>query len=263
MLQNSKWKILENSSWSCFHVVERWRSNCGCGNESGYHQKWRAPLRNSLNWLRDELAEIYSERMKSYHKDPWKLRNEYIHVILNRGEDFVNRFLRIHFPEELKQDDRTRIIRLLEMQRQALLMFTSCGWFFDEVSRIETIQILQYANRAIQLAEMVSTINLEAAFSTRLSKAESNLAELDNAAQIYENQIQPKRISLTKVGMHYAAASLFDENPENLRILNYSCSSDPFERYSAGVQILAIGRTHIRSAVTYAEKQFSFCSVYI
>ena len=149
------------------------------------------------------------------------------------------------------------------MQRQALLMFTSCGWFFDEVSRIETIQILQYANRAIQLAEKVSSINLEEAFSIRLSKAESNLAELVNAAQIYKNQIQPKRISLTKVGMHYAVASLFDENPENLRILNYSCSSDPFERYSAGVQILAIGRTHIRSAVTYAEKQFSFAVLYV
>ncbi len=212
-------EIRENTSWSCFHGIERWRSNCGCGNESGYHQRWRAPLREALNWLRDQLADIYQEQMEVYHQDPWKLRDEYVQVILNRGEDFVNRFLKIHCGRELQAADRTQIIRLLEIQRQSLLMFTSCGWFFDEVSRIETIQILQYADRAIQLAESIANIDLESKFLEMLAKAESNEVKSKNAAFIYEKQLRPKRINLTKVGMHYAVASLFDDNPEKLRIL--------------------------------------------
>ena len=256
-------EIRENTSWSCFHGIERWRSNCGCGNEPGYHQRWRAPLRESLNWLRDQLSKIYQEQMEVYHPDPWKLRDEYVQVILNRGEDFVNRFLKIHCGRELQGADRTRLIRLLEMQRQSLLMFTSCGWFFEDVSRIETIQILQYANRAIQLAEIVVNTNLEREFMEKLTEAKSNDLKLKNAALIYEKQICPKRITLTKVGMHYAVASLFDDNPEKLRILNYSCSSDPFERYHAGVQILAIGRTEIKSLLTFSKKQFSFAVLYI
>ncbi len=256
-------EINENTSWSCFHGIERWKSNCGCGNESGFHQQWRAPLRESLNWLRDQLANIYQEQMVVYHQEPWKLRDEYIQVILNRGEEFVNRFLKTHCGRELLGADRTRIIRLLEIQRQSMLMFTSCGWFFDEVSRIETIQILQYANRAIQLAYLVSDTDLEGEFKEKLAEAKSNLADLEHAALIYEKQISPKQITLTKVGMHYAVASLFDEHPEKLSILNYSCSSDTFERYHAGVQILAIGRTDIKSTVTFSEKQFSFAVLYI
>ena len=256
-------EIVENSSWSCYHGVERWKSNCGCGNESGYHQKWRSPLRNSLNWLRDQLAEIFVTEMTKYGADPWKIRDEYIQVVLNRGEDFTDRFLKIHLNKKLGNESRTKVIRLLEMQRHSLLMFTSCGWFFDEVSRIETVQILQYANRAIQLAEQVSDLKLETTFVKMLGKAISNVPEVKSAALIYENDIQGKRISLTKVGMHYAVASLFDENPEQLDILNYSCHSDPFERFEAGIQKLAIGRTSVKSQVTLAEQQFSFAVLYI
>lgn len=256
-------EIHENTSWSCYHGIERWKSNCGCGNESGYHQRWRAPLRKSLNWLRDRLKEVYQKEMSPYSDDLWGLRDEYIKVILNRKRKFVDQFLEEHLKQPLDKDQKSLVIRLLEMQRQSLLMFTSCGWFFDEVSRIETVQILQYANRAIQLAERVSGVQLEDQFVEKLDKAESNIRALKSAAKIYETDIQPKRISLTKVGMHYAVASLFDENPERLRILNYSCISDPFERYTAGVQILAIGKTSISSLVTLSQKRFSFAVLYL
>ena len=256
-------EINENTSWSCYHGIERWRSNCGCGNESGYHQRWRAPLRKSLNWLRDCLKEIYQKEMSPYCDDLWGIRDEYIKVILNRNRVFVDQFLEEHIKQPLDKEQKSLVMRLLEMQRQSLLMFTSCGWFFDEVSRIETVQILQYANRAIQLAERVSEIKIEDQFVENLAKAESNIAHIKNAANIYKTDIQPKRVSLTKVGMHYAVASLFDENPERLRILNYSCISDPFERFYAGVQILAIGKTSISSLVTLSEKQFSFAVLYV
>ncbi len=256
-------EIHENTSWSCYHGIERWRSDCGCGNESGYHQKWRKPLRESLNWLRDELADIYQEQMKAFHQDPWKIRNEYIQIILNRNREFVNRFLQNHFDTDIDGEYGTKIIRLLEMQRQSLLMFTSCGWFFDEVSRIEAMQILQYANRAIQIAEAESDRALGHKFEKKLQKAESNLAKYGNAAKLYKQEICPKRISLTSVGMHYAVASLFDENPERLSILNYTCSSTQFERHHAGAQILAVGRTHISSNVTYSQKKLSFAVLYL
>jgi alpha-amylase/alpha-mannosidase (GH57 family) len=256
-------EIVNDSSWSCYHGIERWRSNCGCGNESGFHQRWREPLRDSLNWLRDQLTAVYEEGLSMYEVDPWYLRDQYIQVVLNRDQDFVDHFLSTHLGKKVTNAARTKVIRLLEMQRHSLLMFTSCGWFFDEVSRIETVQILQYANRAIQLAEQVSDIKLEQEFIRMLRKAVSNVAELKNAANIYVQQIQPKRIGLTNVGMHYAVASLFDENPEKLRILNYSCSSNPFERLHAGIQRLAIGRTQVNSLVTLSEKQFSFAVLYI
>jgi len=256
-------EIHEDTSWSCYHGIERWRSNCGCGNESGYHQRWREPLRKSLNWLRDQLIEVFEKEFAGFAEDPWQVRDDYIELILNRNRSQATNFLQEHINQKLDKIQKSQVIRLLEMQRQSLLMFTSCGWFFDEVSRIETVQILQYANRAIQLAERVSDIKLEDQFIKRLSNAESNLPELGNAAEIYRSQIQPKRISLTSVGMHYAVASLFDENPERLRILNYSCISNPFERYYAGVQILAMGKTSISSMVTLSHKQFSFVVLYI
>jgi len=256
-------EILENTSWSCYHGIERWRSNCGCADGSGYHQKWRTPLRESLNWLRDQMVPVYEEQIEPYCEDPWKLRNEYIQVILNRSQDFVERFLEIHIKRKISPAERTKIFQLLEMQRQSLLMFTSCGWFFDEVSRIETVQILQYANRAIQLAEQTAPLKLEQEFVERLGKAESNIPEIKDASSIYKNTISPKRIGLINVGMHYAVASLFDENPEKLKILNYSCISDPFERYHAGTHILAIGRTNVSSTVTLSEKQLSFAALYI
>jgi len=256
-------EIHEDSSWSCVHGVERWRSDCGCGNESGFHQQWRAPLRSSLDWLRDQLAAVYQQEMAAYSEDPWKLRNDYIQVILNRNREFVEGFVQTHCNAPLDKGQLTKVIRLLEMQRQSLLMFTSCGWFFDEVSRIETVQILQYANRAIQLAERESNVKLSQEFESQLSKAESNIDSLGNAAEIYQQQICPKRISLTNVGMHYAVASLFDQQPQELSILNYTCTSKQFERHHAGSQIMAIGRTFINSNVTYSEKRLSFAVLYL
>ena len=110
-------------------------------------------MRNALDYLRDHFAEIFErEGAKYYNKDVWAVRNQYIDVILDRSYSNIKKFQKEHFKADLSEEDRIRGMELLEIQRQALLMYTSCGWFFSEISGIETVQIMKYAARAMQLA---------------------------------------------------------------------------------------------------------------
>ena len=152
-------EIFENTSWSCAHGIERWRSDCGChtGQNPDWNQSWREPLRNALDWLRDALAPVYEEKMKHpYLKDPWQARNDYIDIILNRSPENIEQFLARHAVQQLSPADRITVLKQLEMQRHLMLMYTSCGWFFEELSGIETVQVIQYAGRAIQLCRETS-----------------------------------------------------------------------------------------------------------
>ncbi|MEX2566508.1 MAG: DUF3536 domain-containing protein, partial [Cyclobacteriaceae bacterium] len=148
-------EIKENSSWSCSHGVERWKSDCGCntGGNQGWTQEWRAPLREAFDWLREKLIELYEAQMKGLCDDPWGLRNRYISIILDRSKPNIERFLEENFENDLTDEKKVTILRLLEMQYHTMLMYTSCGWFFDEVTGIESMQDIFYAARAIQLAE--------------------------------------------------------------------------------------------------------------
>ena len=140
-------EIVENSSWSCAHGIERWRSDCGCntGARPGWNQAWRAPLRDALDWLRDTAAPLYEQAAAEFFTDPWSARNEYIFVLLDRSPDRVEEFLARVRKRELTNAERTAALKLLELQRQALLMYTSCGWFFADISGIETVQVMEYA----------------------------------------------------------------------------------------------------------------------
>ncbi len=258
-------EIHENSSWSCAHGVERWKSDCGChtGGMEGWNQAWRGPLRTALDNLRDKLIAVFEKEIKPFIPKPWVARNAYIEVILNRNKANIEKFLSAHAVEGLNHEQKTKAIRLLEMQRHAQLMFTSCGWFFNELSGIETVQILQYAARAIQLAESESHSKLEASFLADLELAKSNLPEMGTGKDIYLKYIAPYRLSLTQVGMHYAVASLFADNPTILTVLNYDCISVKFDRIKAGIQRLAIGTTNVSSKVTLSQKEFSFVVLYL
>ena len=258
-------EIFENSSWSCVHGVERWRADCGCcsGMNPGWSQAWRAPLRQSLDWLRDQLAVVFEKELSRYVANPWHARNEYIEIILNRTDASVDAFLLKHCNKMPEDQHKTKVIRLLELQRHVLLMYTSCGWFFDEISGIETTQILQYADRAIQLAESESSIVLEKEFLHRLTKAPSNLAELIDGSIVHRDFVQPSRLTLSKVGSHYAVASLFEEFPEALTICNYRAESEHYERIDAGSLRLAIGKTKVYSKVTFSVRKFYFAVIWL
>ncbi|MEM9858313.1 MAG: DUF3536 domain-containing protein [Bacteroidota bacterium] len=254
--------IQEDSSWSCVHGVGRWKEDCGChtGGNSGWSQQWRKPLRESLDWLREKLEHVFVEQGKNLLKDPWAARNAYIQVILDRSESNVNAYLKKHL---VKGSDSVKALRLLEMQRNELLMYTSCGWFFDEVSGIETTQIMQYACRAMQLAHQEGGADYEYDFLAKLSEAKSNVQEYGNASEVYLKHVAPASVNLERVGMHYSIASIFKDQPESFPIFNYSTNNDFFQRKEAGSQKLALGVTKVRSNVTHSEKKFSFAVLYL
>ncbi len=192
----SEVEIIENSSWSCAHGVERWRDDCGCGKEShpDWDQKWRKGLRNALDELRDRLDELYCAHMRPITADPWCVRDDYIDLIFDRSEEFRESFISRNAGNEISPTKRMKILKLLEMQRYRMMMFTSCGWFFDDVSRIESIQVLQYAARAIQLAKEVFGRSFETPFLRSLKQAASNEPQWKNAAHIYRKAVKPKMV---------------------------------------------------------------------
>jgi alpha-amylase/alpha-mannosidase (GH57 family) len=203
-------RIIEESSWSCAHGVERWRSDCGCsvnGNKE-CNQHWRAPLRDGLEWLSSELALIFEKRGARLLKNPWETRDEYIITILDEPQN--DSFLQRHAIRPLKEDEKTEALCLLESQRMALYMFTSCGWFFDDISGIESIQILMYALRAIELVRRSSPNDLEKGLMDFLERAESNDPSHKNGARIFETKVKPSRISPSLAAANYAVMSLVD-----------------------------------------------------
>lgn len=252
----------ENSSWSCVHGVERWRGDCGCntGGNVGWNQQWRKPLREALDWLRDQLTQIYIREASLIFKDPEEARNEYIQIILNRNDETIRKFLGEHC---VRDTDPSKVLRLLEMQRHAMLMFTSCGWFFDEVSGIETTQIMQYACRAMQLVSQIADANLEEEFLKRLSIAQSNIPGYGDAASVYRRFVIPSKTNLQRVGMHYAVSSIFEEDPDSFPVFNYTTSNEVFVKKEAGEQRLALGVTKVKSNVTRSEKRFAFAVIYV
>jgi alpha-amylase/alpha-mannosidase (GH57 family) len=257
-------EIVENTSWSCAHGVERWKSNCGCNTgRDGWVQEWRSPLRSALDWLRDELAEVFEIEGAKLLKDPWQARDDYISVVLDRSTENVERFLAEHRARELSRPETVKTLRLLEMQRHAMLMYTSCGWFFDEISGLETTQVLQYAARAMQLAEKVGGVQLEADFVKLLATAPSNIAEHASGAEVYTKFVKPAAIDLPRVGAHYAVASLFEEHEAESQVFCYSVTSESYEFAEAGRQKLAVGRARLRSNVTWDERAVSFAVLHL
>ncbi|MHB1126372.1 MAG: DUF3536 domain-containing protein [Bacillota bacterium] len=260
----SEVEIRESTSWSCAHGVERWKSDCGCttGSRPGMGQAWRAPLRDALNWLRNTVAPLYEEYGRIFLKDPWAARNDYIDVIMDRSPEARSRFMDEHASSKLTVSEQVQVWGLLEMQRYAMLMFTSCGWFFDEISGIETVQILQYAGRVIQLGQDLFNCPLEQHFLELLSQAKSNIPALEDGARIYQKHVQPSIIDLPKVGAHYAISSLFETYGEQTRI--YSYTLDRLERRcrTAGKAQLAVGKVKITSEITLASDTLSFMVVH-
>ena len=257
-------QIIENSSWSCMHGIERWRNDCGCnsGGNGAWNQQWRQHLRDAMDWLNGQLAAGYEDGMADYVKDPWEARNDYIEVMLDRSEENVAAFLLRHSLYPLDEDASVAVLSLLEMQRHAMLMFTSCGWFFDDLSGMETVQIIQYAGRAMQLAEGYCIQGIKTLFLERLALAWSNLPEQGNGAEIYSNYVNSAMIDLIKVGAHYAVSFVFEEYGEETDIFSYRAYREDHQIFHAGQMRLAVGKIFIRSSITRKTDRISFCNLY-
>ncbi|WP_300156129.1 DUF3536 domain-containing protein [Solidesulfovibrio sp.] len=243
-------ELFENSSWSCIHGVERWRADCGCnsGMHGNWHQRWRQPLREAMDWLRDRCAAIVEAEGAKLFKDPWQARDAYIAVVNDRSEASRDAFLNAQANGKLSPERRVRALKLMELSRQAMLIFTSCGWFFDEVTGIETVQVLQYAARAIQLAGELGGGDLEGPFAAILEKAPSNV--LANGREAYERYAKPAAVDIMRVGAHYAISSVFTPPDEDYRYGCYRAHGRDEKRETAGRASLLTGRADIASEVT-------------
>ncbi|MFZ0035479.1 MAG: DUF3536 domain-containing protein [Sedimentisphaerales bacterium] len=253
-------EIYENSSWSCSHGVERWRSNCGChyGRYPAGKQQWRAPLREAMDWLRDKLAPVYEKILAQYTPEPWQARNEYIGVINNRLRENVEAFLKQISGKDLSNEEKIAVLKLLEMQRNAMLMYTSCGWFFDDIGGIETVQIMQYASRAIQLAKELANQDFEPGFEGILEKAPTNTREFNNGRNVYETLVKNTSIDLNRVGAHLAVSSIFEDYATKKEIYCYSTNIESYDRIDAGIQVFATGQATIQSNIVLEKHAIDF-----
>lgn len=258
-------EIFENSSWSCAHGVERWRSNCGCnsGGHPGWNQEWRAPLREAFDWLRDDLMPRCESRAQGLLKDLWAARDGYIDLVLNRSDANVEEFLARHAARTLNEEEKVIALKLMEIQRHAMLMYTSCGWFFDELSGIETVQVIQYAGRAIQLAGEILEDQTEAQFVERLSKANSNIPDHQDGGVIYQKFVKPAFVNLKKLAGHYAIRSLFEPYEGETQIYSYRVQRESALELPEGDQAekkLAVGRARFTALVTRESAELSFAA---
>ncbi|MDR1921134.1 MAG: DUF3536 domain-containing protein [Candidatus Adiutrix sp.] len=208
-------RIFENTSWSCAHGLERWRSDCGCNTGGGngtWNQKWRAPLREGFDWLRDQLSFTYEVKAGRFFKDPWQARDDYIRVIMSDYDDVEQRrFLERHKKKEsLSEEETSCLLGLLESQLMSLYMFTSCGWFFDDISGLEPVQNMRYAHRAIELAQLYTGVDLASGFLASLAEIKPNEKKYKNGLDVWRSKAATGNLTGRAAAAHWAAAVILD-----------------------------------------------------
>jgi alpha-amylase/alpha-mannosidase (GH57 family) len=243
-------QIHQRTSWSCAHGVERWRADCGCRVRGDWHQRWRGPLREALDWLRDLVDAFYAERAAVHLRDPWAARDDYARVVLDHDPAQLGSFLAAHQRAPLDAAARLEVRRLLELQRNRLLMYTSCGWFFDEISGLEPVQILRYAAMALQYLRDLGAGHHEPDFVKRLAAAPSNVADYGDGAEVYRRLVAPASVELRRVVAHYAISGLFTEHPDEATVYAYRVTRLDETREASGVTALRIAHVRGQSEIT-------------
>ncbi|MBI2902621.1 MAG: DUF3536 domain-containing protein [Candidatus Methylomirabilis oxyfera] len=252
--------IREGSAWSCAHGLGRWKEDCGCstGGQPGWGQGWRVYLRAALDGLREELHRVFVEQGERYFTDAWGARDSYIDLILDRNPRTVEAFVMQHARGSLSPEEWSAVLQLLEMQRHALLMQTSCGWFFDDISGIEPVQNLRHAARAIELASPFTTENIEARFLAELQSARSNVPMERDGRRIWEVHVRTARVPLTRLAVFYAARSLADGLPDPYRLYGFTLHRLALERRPTTGGTVVVGGVEVRSIFTLQREEFGF-----
>jgi alpha-amylase/alpha-mannosidase (GH57 family) len=260
-------EVVDDSSWSCMHGVERWRSDCGCnGGKVGWNQQWRGPLRAALDLLRDKTAPLAEAAAKGLLKDLWAARDAYISVMLDRSSGNVDRFFAAHQAHPLDEAERMIALELMEMERHTQLMYTSCGWFFDEISGIETVQIIAYAGRVLQLAAKLfgrPGAALESEFLNMLVKARSNVPDIGDGAEVYNRYVTGARLDLEHVGAHYAISSMFRSYPDSGELFCFDVHRHSYDVLTSGRGRFAIGRAALKSRITEETEEICFAVLHL
>ncbi len=259
-------QLLEGSSWSCVHGIGRWREDCGCnsGGRPGWNQKWRRPLRDALDWLREQVYGALESVGGTLFHDPWAARDAYVHVLLE-GDAARESFFETHSKRKLEPEDRVRALSLMEMARHAMLMYTSCGWFFDDLSGIETVQCMQYAARAAELLQFVrGGISVESELVERLSVARSNMPDEGDGRRVWQQRVRPARIDPRKVCAHVAVHTLVEPNRSaTLTIDGFRVEFvDRIERRSGRARMIA-ATIRVRSMLTEDATTLCFAGLHL
>lgn len=252
-------EIRERSAWSCAHGVERWRSNCGCkeGVPPQWTQEWRAPLRAALEEVRDTIAPGYQNLAGKFLLDPWGARNAYVSIICNRSPEQIKRVLREYAKGPLTAAEKVVVLKLLEIQRHAMLMFTSCGWFFGELSRVETVQLLQHAARVVELSAELFGTSIELRLLELLKTAKSNLPDYLDGSVIYEKLVRNSICDSNKVAMLYATECLEGESPP-LRFYCWEADLKHFQAFENRCGKMVYGQALLSSVITTEIIGFTF-----
>jgi alpha-amylase/alpha-mannosidase (GH57 family) len=258
-------EIVEKSSWSCAHGIDRWWSDCGCnsGAHPGWNQQWRRPVRDALDWLRDHVAPLWERRAGEILNDPWEARDEYIRVVLDRSKNNIDGFIALHAKRSLDASETTMALKLLELQRNAMLMYTSCGWFFDDLAGLETVQILKFAGRTVRLAQDLFGDSLEKQFVRRLAPAKSNRPDEGDGARVYERRVRSVNVDWPTLAADYALANLPEDFSEREAIYCYDAKLDDPRIFNAGRAKLGVGRLELRSRITLESEKLIFAALHL
>ena len=261
--------IVEKSSWSCSHGVERWRSDCGCSARSlpGWNQGWKKPLREALDSLRDTLSPLFLAKGKEIFPCPDGTRDRYVQVLLRRCSPGA--FAEEEAGRELSAEEKTLALTLLEMERNLLYMYTSCGFFFDEVSGIETLQIMAYAERALELGKKISpSLAAESPWPSSLARVPSNIVEFRDGLRVRNIFIEPLKTDFLRMGANFAVSSLFAENggfaADGGGVPYYACHivNNTLHRTEGEKKKYILGSFRIRSDRTLEEKDLFAAALY-
>jgi alpha-amylase/alpha-mannosidase (GH57 family) len=256
-------ELIEYSSWSCPHGLGRWSRDCGCssGLKPGWNQRWRAPLRRAMDALRDRADAVFEREARAFLSDPWNARNEYIEVVLanhaNAGDFLVH-----HQTHSLDATEAPLALKLLEMQRNRMLMYTSCGWFFDDITGIESLQVLRYAARTIQLLQPYDAAVLDD-FLSILSQAESNTRSNPRGDEIFNNKIWPQASSLEHVAAHVVISAAFEELPIREKLYCYNVEVLDLVRERSVERVFLLGRLKVADQVTLQSSDFICAVIYL
>ncbi len=262
-LESVEWtprvRIRENTSWSCAHGVERWRADCGCstGGQPGWNQKWRTPLREAMDWLKDHLNRIFYREGEALFKDPREALMGYVDVMV-QGPELLSPFLDAHLLPRASREDRIKAAKLLEMARMGQYMFTSCGWFFADISGLEAVQNMTFAARAIELAREVSGIYLEDGYLDRLYKAKSNISSEGNGLEIYKRRVVTRRFTTRDITAHYLITSALSCRFRETTLFQHRFTPSRAERLEKGPISLCCGLVEVTHLTFQEETPYLF-----
>lgn len=247
-------QIVEQSSWSCAHGVERWRSDCGChtGGAPGWNQAWRGPLRMALDWMYQQVTTQWEKTAATHFHMPWQARDAFIEVINDPSEVTITRFMATH----ARTKARYPALALLELQRQLMQSYTSCAWFFNDVAGIETVQVLRYAARMMQLAQQTMGLDLEEGFHEQLEQVKSNTGV--TAATLYNEQVKPLKLTLADMCAHDALTGLFIDAPLTHDIYMHHVVNQARQTWSLAPLRVVVGMSQVSAVLTGEQAQFIY-----